>query len=217
VWPALEPSATHEQLALLRVIWLRCVELQLRDQCSLFLREVQKRVRLIAGVVLQAFQLNRDYNQGAHTGAHVFPLHHDYVAAVRVRRLRRPKAVTISMLVQKATGGLAELLRDRMHRSQILHRIADAGYEMVRSSTAKDGLWKVAGKRQSIYAPEDLSPRMARVSLECPTSSDSQCPGGFLAVLQVESPRGVQLGSNAVQARRSIISMSRSNAPGRVA
>jgi hypothetical protein len=121
------------------------------------------------------------------------------------------------MLVQKATGGLAELLRDRMHRSQILHRIADAGYEMVRSSTAKDGLWKVAGKRQSIYAPEDLSPRMARVSLECPTSSDSQCSGGFLAVLQVESPRGIQLGSDAVQARRSIISMSRSNAPGRVA
>jgi hypothetical protein len=71
--------------------------------------------------------------------------------------VQRPKAVTLSMLVQKATGNLAEVLRDKKYRSQIPHRIADAGYELVCNETAKDGLWKVAGKRQSIYSLKGLS------------------------------------------------------------
>jgi len=33
----------------------------------------------------------------------------------------------------------------------------DAGYVPVRNDTADDGLWKIGGKRQVVYARSDLS------------------------------------------------------------
>jgi hypothetical protein len=78
--------------------------------------------------------------------------------------VERPKVVTLAMLSSRATGGLAEMLRDRKYRSQIAHRMADAGYELVRNPTAKDGLWKINGRRQAIYAIADLTTREKAVA-----------------------------------------------------
>jgi hypothetical protein len=41
----------------------------------------------------------------------------------------------------------------------IPHRLEDCGYVAVRNDSAKDGLWKMAGGRQVIYARSDLSVR----------------------------------------------------------
>jgi hypothetical protein len=71
----------------------------------------------------------------------------------------RLKAVTLAMVSARATGGLAEMLRERKYRTQVAHRMSDAGYEMVPNPTAKDGLWTINSKRQGIYAPSDLSTR----------------------------------------------------------
>jgi len=70
-----------------------------------------------------------------------------------------PSALTLSRLVDRASGSFQEWLQDRRNRRQIPHRLEAAGYAPVRNTYAADGLWKVAGKRQSIYARTTLSIR----------------------------------------------------------
>ena len=55
--------------------------------------------------------------------------------------------------------GFADWLRDRKNRRKIPHRFEEAGYVPVRNPDATDGLWKVTGKRQAVYAKRDLSLR----------------------------------------------------------
>ena len=45
---------------------------------------------------------------------------------------------------------------DRRNRRQIPHRLESAGYTPVRNPPPTDGLWKVGGKRQAIYAKASL-------------------------------------------------------------
>jgi hypothetical protein len=66
-------------------------------------------------------------------------------------------AVTIPMLVAAATGDFLPWLVDRKNRRVIPYRLESAGYVQVRNDAAQDGLWKINGKRQVIYARNDLS------------------------------------------------------------
>jgi Family of unknown function (DUF5906) len=70
---------------------------------------------------------------------------------------RRVTAVTIPMLVAAATGDFLSWLQDRKNRRVIPYRLENAGYVQVRNDSAQDGLWKINGKRQVIYAHHDLS------------------------------------------------------------
>jgi hypothetical protein len=70
-----------------------------------------------------------------------------------------PSVITLSRLIDRASDGFAEWLRDRRNRRQIPHRLEAAGYSPVRNPHADDGLWKVAGRRQAIYAKSTLSVR----------------------------------------------------------
>jgi hypothetical protein len=77
-----------------------------------------------------------------------------------------PNAVTIQMIIQSIPevrnprgsigdtipAPFAEWLGDRRNSRVIPHRFEECGYVAVRNSDAKDGLWKVNGKRQVIYA-----------------------------------------------------------------
>lgn len=88
-------------------------------------------------------------------------------------RLGRPEAVTISTLAAAAKGlDLAYWLQDKRSRRQIPHRLETAGYVQVRNDAASDGLWRVGGKRQAVYARKDLLAR-ARVM-----AADALCRGG---------------------------------------
>jgi len=69
----------------------------------------------------------------------------------------RPVAVTIPMLIAAATGDFLYWLQDRKNRRAIPYRLESAGYVQVRNDAARDGLWKISGKRQVIYARNDLS------------------------------------------------------------
>ena len=81
-----------------------------------------------------------------------------------------PLALTLAAVARKATelaptdkdgnperSSFAAWLRDRRHRRQIPHRFERCGYSAVRNDAAKDGLWKVAGARQVIYALDSQS------------------------------------------------------------
>jgi Family of unknown function (DUF5906) len=64
---------------------------------------------------------------------------------------------TLSQLVAKASGGVAEWLMDRKNRRTLPHRLERCGYVAVRNPDRDDGLWIVEGARQVIYAKAVLS------------------------------------------------------------
>jgi hypothetical protein len=73
-------------------------------------------------------------------------------------RIGNPPAVTIARLQSVAVGTEFGLwLMDRKNRRAIPHRLESCGYTPVRNQDAKDGLWKVGGARQVVYADSSLS------------------------------------------------------------
>jgi hypothetical protein len=75
-----------------------------------------------------------------------------------LERLGHPKAITIGSLILHADAEFAMWLRDRKNRRAIPHRLQRCDYVAVRNDAAKDGLWKINGMRQVIYARKDLTP-----------------------------------------------------------
>jgi hypothetical protein len=74
--------------------------------------------------------------------------------------MNNPEALTTSKLIYTAGGSeIGEWLRDRKNRRVIPHRLEKCGYSPVRNDTAKDGMWKISGKRQAVYARASLSKR----------------------------------------------------------
>jgi hypothetical protein len=76
--------------------------------------------------------------------------------------LSRPPAVTLAQIIDAAStynrDGIADWLKDRKNRRVIPHRLEGAGYTPVRNPDAEDGLFKMLGRRQAVYAPHTLSP-----------------------------------------------------------
>jgi hypothetical protein len=75
--------------------------------------------------------------------------------------LGEPAAVTLGQLVEAAQSlqqlAFADDLRDRRSRRSIPHRLERVGYVPVRNPDAGDGLFKVGGRRQAIYARKALN------------------------------------------------------------
>lgn len=75
--------------------------------------------------------------------------------------LRQPPVLTVGQLVDAATSlqqlGLAEELKDRKSRRAMPHKLERVGYVPVRNPDADDGLFKVGGKRQAVYALKSLN------------------------------------------------------------
>lgn len=71
-------------------------------------------------------------------------------------KLGNPDAITLSTIATKVGGEFAVWLRDRRNRRLIPHRLEEAGYVSVRNQAAKDGRFKVDGRRQVIYARCEL-------------------------------------------------------------
>lgn len=80
-----------------------------------------------------------------------------------LEKMERPDALTLRDLSAAALGAdLSDIgiwLRDRKNRRQIPHRLEEVGYEQVRNDGARDGLWKVSGHRQAIYARREMQQR----------------------------------------------------------
>jgi hypothetical protein len=76
-----------------------------------------------------------------------------------LEELGNPNAVTIPQIASKATGEFEAYLRDRKNRRAIPHRLEKCGYTAVRNDHADDGLWRIGGKRQAVYAKASLSER----------------------------------------------------------
>ena len=73
--------------------------------------------------------------------------------------LGSPDVVTLSRMQVTAKDGFADWLRDRKNRRVIPHRLEKCGYVPVRNPGSDDGLWKISGRRQAVYAQAKLSLR----------------------------------------------------------
>ena len=73
--------------------------------------------------------------------------------------LEPPEAITIDMIAEvvKDTPETEIWIKDRRNRRIIPHRLEKCGYEPVRNDAADDGLWKIGGRRQAVYAHNSLS------------------------------------------------------------
>ena len=83
------------------------------------------------------------------------------VGKVRGPLLGNPDAVTLSQIRDAAITNtdFCSWISDRKNRRVIPHRLEQCGYTPVRSDAADDGLWKLSGKRQVVYARDSLSAR----------------------------------------------------------
>jgi hypothetical protein len=68
-----------------------------------------------------------------------------------------PDATTLIRISNEARGDFETWIKDRKNRRAIPHRLEKCGYVPVRNDLADDGLWKISGKRQVIYAKSTLS------------------------------------------------------------
>jgi len=69
----------------------------------------------------------------------------------------RPDAITLERLISAASGTeIGEWLKDRKNRRATPHKLEACGYTPVRNTDANDGLWKISGKRQVVYAKSEL-------------------------------------------------------------
>lgn len=70
--------------------------------------------------------------------------------------LGNPAALTLIQLIQQASDDkffdLADELKDRKSRRSLPHKLERVGYVPVRNPDADDGLFKLRGKRQAVYA-----------------------------------------------------------------
>jgi hypothetical protein len=72
-------------------------------------------------------------------------------------QLGNPDATTLVRVQNEARGEFQTWITDRKNRRLIPHRLEACGYTPVRNSYAKDGLWKINGARQVVYAKTTLS------------------------------------------------------------
>lgn len=75
--------------------------------------------------------------------------------------MSRPAVVTLaSMLIRAGDSvGIRYWLEDRKNRLKLPMRMMDCGYVVVSNPDAKDGLWKVNGRRQAVYGRDNLELR----------------------------------------------------------
>jgi hypothetical protein len=78
-----------------------------------------------------------------------------------LEKLGHPDAVTLVSIADVLSNldDFAKWLLDRRNSRLIPHRLEEGGYVAVRNDAAKDGLWKVAGRRVAVYAKAALSLR----------------------------------------------------------
>jgi hypothetical protein len=83
----------------------------------------------------------------------------DAELADTIDRMQNPDATTLARIENEADGDFAGWIKDRKNRRVIPYRLEKCGYVPVRNDAAADGLWKINGKRQVVYAKNTLSIR----------------------------------------------------------
>ena len=74
-------------------------------------------------------------------------------------KLDNPRAVTFDQIDDKARIEFSNWLRDPKNCKAVPHRLKECGYVVVGNPDNKQGLWKIKGKKQKVYALKTLNVR----------------------------------------------------------
>jgi hypothetical protein len=72
--------------------------------------------------------------------------------------LLRPNICSLEIITTSKIGAALEFLHELRFRRALPHRMERCGYVSCRNPNAEDGLWRVNGRRQVLYAKAGLSP-----------------------------------------------------------
>jgi hypothetical protein len=72
--------------------------------------------------------------------------------------LTRPDICSLETVATSKTGAAMEWLHELKSRRAMPHRMERCGYVACRNPGTEDGLWRINGRRQVLYAKEQLSP-----------------------------------------------------------
>jgi hypothetical protein len=81
-------------------------------------------------------------------------------------RTGNPVVTTIAEVTSNASPEFATFLSDRKNSRKLPHRFEACGYIPLRNSDAKDGLWKIGGRRQVVYASAERSAKDQRAAVQ---------------------------------------------------
>jgi hypothetical protein len=81
----------------------------------------------------------------------------DAELADTLEKLGDPDAVTIEQVKSRAEISLLEYLREKRNSRNVSKRFEACGYVAADNPDAKDRLWRIAGKRQVVYAKQTLT------------------------------------------------------------
>ena len=77
-----------------------------------------------------------------------------------LERIGSPRAVPLGEIIERAEGSFGEWIKERKNRRVIPHRLEECGYVPVRNpDDRRDGHWRIAGRRQTVYARAELDLR----------------------------------------------------------
>jgi Family of unknown function (DUF5906) len=93
-------------------------------------------------------------------------------------RIGNPDTITLSRIRAEATGEFQTWVMDRKNRRVISYRLEVCGYVRVRNDDADDGMWKISGNRQVVYAKASLSPAERIRAVRKLTESAARWDGG---------------------------------------
>jgi hypothetical protein len=83
----------------------------------------------------------------------------DAELADALERMGNPDAVTIAGVLSRAEPSLSDYLGEKRNSRNVYKRFEECGYVAVDNPDAKDGLWRIGGKKQVVYANEAKSER----------------------------------------------------------
>jgi hypothetical protein len=72
-------------------------------------------------------------------------------------RIGNPAVTTLIEIINNAPPDFQDFLKNRKNSRAIPHRLEDCGYTAFHNNDAKDGLWRISGRRQVVYAKAELS------------------------------------------------------------
>jgi hypothetical protein len=73
--------------------------------------------------------------------------------------LEQPEICSLLAILTSPRGAALEWLLDRRHRRSIPHRMERCGYIALRNPQTEDGLWRIGGRRQTLYVKTNLTPK----------------------------------------------------------
>jgi len=105
-----------------------------------------------------------------------------------LEQLGKPPAVTLDQIKTLSPPEIVAWMNEPKNHRAIPHRLEGCGYVTCRNKDAKDGYWRVKGKRRMIYVQRELSEEaQTKAILELQAQVEAQNPSAAVIPLRTQN------------------------------